>query len=65
MVPLSTAKKTLRGKWARFRGSDGGPQGPRWLIHGPLPRVRWVERRKGAFGSLERVLMVLTLLESS
>ena len=43
-----------------FGGSDGGPQGPRWPIHGPLPHVRWVEKRKGPFGSLERVLLVLT-----
>ena len=47
-----------------FGGSDGVPQGPRWPIHGPLPQVRWGERRKGAFGSFKRVLLVLTLLES-
>ena len=47
-----------------FGGSDEGPQGSRWLIHGPLPHVKWVEKRKGPFGSLERVLLVLTLLES-
>ena len=45
-------------------GLDGGAQGPRWPIHGPSPLVRWVERIKGALGSLERVLLVLTLLES-
>ena len=27
-------------------GSDGGPQGPSWPIHGPWPWVRWVEKRK-------------------
>ena len=47
-----------------FGGSNGGPQGPRWLIHGPSPHVKLVERRKGTFGSLERVLLVLTFLES-
>ena len=47
-----------------FESSDGGPQEPRWSIHGPLPWVRWVEKRKGAFGSFERVLLFLTLLES-
>ena len=47
-----------------FGGSDGGPQGPRWPIHGPMQRVRWVERNKGAFGSFVRVLLVLTLLEN-
>ena len=45
----------------------GGPgfslQGP-GLIHGPSMQVRWVERRKDASGSFERVLLVLTLLES-
>ena len=45
-----------------FGGSDGGPQEPRWPIHGPLAWVRWVERRKGAFGDFERVLLILTLL---
>ena len=29
-----------------FGGSDGGPQGPSWLIHGPWPWVRGVEKRK-------------------
>ena len=48
-----------------FGGSDGGPQEPTWQIHGPLPWGRWVERRKGAFSDFERVLLVLTLLESS
>ena len=48
-----------------FGGSNGGPQGPRWPIHGPSTCVRWVERRKVAFGSLERILLVLILLESS
>ena len=47
-----------------FGGSNGGPQGPRWPIHGPMPRVRWVERRKGAFGSFERELLVLPFSES-
>ena len=37
-----------------FGGSDGGPQGPRLPLHGPSPWVRWVERSKGAFGSLKR-----------
>ena len=46
-------------------GFNGGPLGPRWPIHGPMQRVRWVERNKGAFGSFVRVLLVLTLLESS
>ena len=46
-------------------GFNGGPQGPRWPIHGPMQRVRWVERNKGAFGSFVRVLLVLSLLESS
>ena len=45
-------------------GFNGGPQGPRWPIHGPMPWVRWVERRKGAFCSFERVLLVHTLLKS-
>ena len=40
-------------------------QGPRWPTHCPLPQVRWVERRKGAFGSFQRVLLVLTLLETT
>ena len=40
-------------------GSDGGPEGPWWPIHGPSPRLRWDERRKGAFGSFERVLLVV------
>ena len=43
-----------------FGGSNGGPQGRRWPIHGPLPQVRWVEKRKGAFGSFKRVLLVVT-----
>ena len=47
-----------------FGGSNGVPQGPRWPIHGPMPRSRWVERRKGTFGRFKRVLLVLTLLES-
>ena len=47
-----------------FRGSDGGPQGPRWIRHSLMPQVRWVERRKGAFGSFEKVLLVLSLLRS-
>ena len=47
-----------------FGGSNGGPQGPIWRIHGPSPWVRWGEGRKGAFGSFKRVLLVLTLLES-
>ena len=42
-----------------FGGSNEGPQGTRWPIHGPSLLVRWVERRKGAFGSFERVLVVL------
>ena len=29
-----------------FGGSDGGPQGPSWLIYGPWPWVRGVEKRK-------------------
>ena len=33
--------------------------GLRWPIHGPLLQVGWVERRKGAFGDLERLLVVL------
>ena len=45
-------------------GSNGGPQGTSGRIHGPLPQVRWDVGRKGAFGSFERVLLVLTLLES-
>ena len=47
-----------------FVGFDGGPQGPRWLRHSLMPRVRWVERRKGAFGSFEKLLLVLSLLRS-
>ena len=47
-----------------FGGSDGGPQGPRWIRHSLMPQVRGVERKKGAFGSFERVLLFLTLLES-
>ena len=47
-----------------FWGSNGGPQGPIWPIHGPLSWVRGVERRKGAFGSFEKELLVLTLSES-
>ena len=47
-----------------FGGSNWDPKGPRWLIDGPIPRVRWVERRKGAFGSFERVLLFLPLLKS-
>ena len=39
-----------------FGGSDWGPQGP-------LPWVRWGWRRKGAFGSFKKVLLVLTLLK--
>ena len=35
-----------------------------WPIASNLPQVGWDERRKGAFGSFERVLLVLTLLES-
>ena len=45
----------FRGKILLFWGSNGGPQGPIWPIRGPLSWVRWVERRKGAFGSFERV----------
>ena len=45
-------------------GSNRGPQGTSGRIHGPLPQVRWDVGRKGAFGSFERVLLVLTLLES-
>ena len=45
-------------------GLGWGPQGPSWPIYGPSPQARWGERRKGAFGSFERVLLVLTLLES-
>ena len=33
-------------------------------VYGPSPCVKWVERRKVAFGSLERILLVLILLES-
>ena len=29
---------------------------------GPLPWVRWFERRRGAFGSFKRVLLVLNFL---
>ena len=46
-------------------GSDWDSKGPRWPIHGPKPQVRWVERRNGAFGSFEKVLLVLSLLRSS
>ena len=45
-------------------GFHKGLQGPRWPIHGPLPHVRWVQRRKGAFSSFKRVLLVHTLLGS-
>ena len=48
-----------------FGGSNWEPKGPRWLIDGPMPWVRWVERRKGAFGSFKRVLLVLALLEAA
>ena len=61
---MAKEKGLVSGAKLLFGASNGGPQGPRLPIHGPLPRVRWVERRKGAFGSFERVLMVLTLLES-
>ena len=47
-----------------FGGFNWDPKGPRWPIDGPMPRVRWVERRKGAFGSFERELLVLPLSES-
>ena len=29
-------------------GFHKGLQGPIWPIHGPMPRVRWVERRKSS-----------------
>ena len=62
------SRKAAKENWlflgVLFGGSDGCPQGPRWPIHGPLPWARWVERRKGAFGSFERELLVLTLSES-
>ena len=45
-------------------GLQWGLAGSRWPIHGPMPQVRGVERKKGAFGSFERVLLFLTLLES-
>ena len=48
-----------------FGGSNAGPQGSRWRKHGPMPRVRWVERRKGAFGSFERALLFHTLLKGA
>ena len=48
-------------------GLQCGSQGPIWTIYGPIngpmPRVRWVERRKGAFGSFKRVFMVSNPLE--
>ena len=47
-----------------FGGSDWDPKGPRWPIDGSMPRVRWVERGKGAFGSFERVFLFLTLWKS-
>ena len=67
LYSLETAKYTfssLTGEVGLFGGSDGDPQGPRWLMHGPLPWVGWGERRKAAFGSFQRVLLVLPLLES-
>ena len=59
-----TAKENgfVSGVVLLFLVSDRGPQGPSWPIHGPLPQARGGERRKGAFGSFERVLLVLTLL---
>ena len=45
-------------------GSDKGLQGPRWPIYGPMPQVMRVERRNGAIGSVKRVSLVLTLLDS-
>ena len=42
-----------------FGGSDWDPKGPRWPTDGHIPQVRWVERRKGAFASFERVLLDL------
>ena len=28
-----------------FGGPDEGQWGPRWLIYGPLPGVRWAEKK--------------------
>ena len=45
-------------------GSDEGPTGQSWLIHGPLPGVRWAEEKNGSFGCFERELLVFPLSES-
>ena len=47
-----------------FGGSDEGPPGPSWLIHGPLPGVRWAEEKYCSFGCFERDILVFPLLES-
>ena len=46
-----------------FGGSDGGPQGPRWLVHGPMPGVRWFERRNGTFAVLRKYYWSLLSLK--
>ena len=51
--------------WGLQWGSGGSLMADTWPIASNLPQVGWDERRKGAFGSFERVLLVLTLLESS
>ena len=43
-----TAKENgfVSGVVLLFLVSDRGPQGPSWPIHGPLPVVRWAEKKK-------------------
>ena len=34
------------GMYCCLGGSDGAPNGPRWLIQAPWPLLRWVEMKK-------------------
>ena len=36
-----------------FGGSDEGPRGPSWLIHGTLSGLRWVRIKKADLAVLE------------
>ena len=35
----------------RFGGSDGGPQGFRWLIYTPMTWMEWVKKKIGVIGN--------------
>ena len=35
-----------------FGGSDGGPQGPKWLIYAPMAWIKLVEKKNGSWAVL-------------